>query len=366
MNAASAGGSILVASRRYAVLSPNAGDDATTQASVFASASLAGPVSVTAQHMLAELRQGITRSRTSVLSNLHVARNVELTASVARTRDDRGRGYEASAGLTILFGRSSSASLSRVSDPRGSRVAFDAQSPLPAGVGYGYEVRAEGGESSVVTGVARYQGDHGRYEVRQESSGADVSTTLSAAGALVAIGGNVYAARPVQNSFALVRVPGVEGVRASASHQQVGRTNRDGNLLVPDLQPYYGNILSIADSDVPLQYAVRRAGLVVAPPYRGGAVAEFDVRRIQRVTGRIAVVEGGTEQIPSYGELVLGQPGDGAVSPVGRDGEFYFENLAAGSHRAVVQKDGTPCEFTLEVPASANPVIDLGTVRCRR
>ena len=68
----------------------------------------------------------------------------------------------------------------------------------------------------------------------------------------MAIGGGLHATRPVQESFALVRVPGMKGVRAYLSHQEVGRTNRNGDVLVPNLLPYYGNRLDIADEDVPL------------------------------------------------------------------------------------------------------------------
>jgi outer membrane usher protein FimD/PapC len=76
----------------------------------------------------------------------------------------------------------------------------------------------------------------------------------------------------VRNSFALVRVPGVDGVRAYASHQEIGRTNRRGNLLIPDLLPYYGNELNIADTDIPIDYTVPDVRITLAPPYRGGAV----------------------------------------------------------------------------------------------
>ena len=84
-----------------------------------------------------------------------------------------------------------------------------------------------------VNGVARYQGAHGRYELRQETIGSESTTTLSTMGAIVGIGGGVFATRPVEESFALVRVPGVEGVRAFASHQEIGKTGRRGDLLVP-------------------------------------------------------------------------------------------------------------------------------------
>ena len=42
----------------------------------------------------------------------------------------------------------------------------------------------------------------------------------------------------MEQSFALVRVPGVSHVRAFMSNQEVGQTDGHGNLLVPNLLPY--------------------------------------------------------------------------------------------------------------------------------
>jgi outer membrane usher protein len=359
----SAGGSLTLSSRRYATLTPNPiNEDPRVQASAFSSVALARAVSVTLQHTQTRLHQGITRDRTGVLTSFRVGRNAELIASVTQAHDERGPRKEAYAGVAVVFGRSS-ASIAQVRDARGDRLTVEAQQPLPVGVGYGYQFRAEGGDNASVNGVARYQGPHGRYELRQETIGAQSTTTLSTMGAIVGIGGGVFATRPVEDSFALVRVPGVEGVRAFASHQEIGKTSRRGDLLVPDLQAYYGNVLDIADGDIPLQYAVSNVGMTLAPPYRGGAVAQFDVQRVQRVLGTIVIA--GQERPHTYGELtVTSADGRSYGSPVGADGSFYFENLPTGSYAATVEHRGTSCTFTLGIPASTEVVIKVGTQRC--
>jgi outer membrane usher protein len=358
----SAGGSVTFSSPRYATLTPNPlNEDPRRQGSVFTSVALSRAVSVTLQHMQTRLYGRISRDRSSVLTSVHLSRNAEFIASVAEVRDERGTRKETYAGVTVLFGRSS-ASVAHVRDARGNRMTVEAQQPLPVGVGYGYQLRAEGGDNASVNGVARYQGAHGRYELRQETLGTESTTTLSAMGAIVGIGGNVFATRPVQESFALVRVPGVEGVRAFASHQEIGKTGRRGDLLVPDLQPYYGNLLNIADGDIPLQYSVPDVGMTLAPPYRGGALAVFDVQRVQRVLGKIVSSD---DRPLAYGELTVTSAGGQAYgSPVGNDGSFYFENLSPGSYSAVVQNKDGQCTFTMEIPTSDDTVIKLGKVTC--
>jgi outer membrane usher protein len=361
----SAGGSVMLASRQYVTLTPNPlNEDPKTQANLYASTSIVSRLSLTAQYSQTEYHQDLERERSGLLASLHISRNIELTASAARTHDEHGHDHQAYASMTVLFGKAS-ATVARLRDNRGERMAYDAQQPLPVGAGYGYQMHAEDGATTIAAGVLRAQGQHGRYEVRQETVGNQTATTISAMGSIVGIGGGLYATRPVQQSFALIRVPGVEGVRAFSSHQEIGKTGRSGDVLVPDLQAYYGNILNIADGDIPIQYSVGNAGMTLAPPYRGGAVARFDVQKVQRVLGRLRINNGREETYQQYGELtVTTTAGRSYGSPIGNDGTFYFEDLPKGTHTAVMQYNESRCTFTLIIPNSNDMVLDLGTVKC--
>jgi outer membrane usher protein len=189
--------------------------------------------------------------------------------------------------------------------------------------------------------------------------------SLNAAGGLVYQAGSLIPARPVDSSFALVRVPEVKDVRVYASNVLVGRTNDRGDLLVPNLLPYYGNRLSIDDRDVPLNYEVRAVEQTIAPPYRGGAFVEFPVRQIRTVTGSVVIRDNKkVEAVPAFGQLTLTGNGEAYVSPIGRGGEFYFENIPAGTYNANIEyRDGT-CQFHLPVPPGADPVVKLGRSVC--
>jgi outer membrane usher protein len=293
-----------------------------------------------------------------------VHRMADLTASVTRLMGSVRAGTEVSVGVTVSFGGRAVASTSAVRNQEGTRAAFDIQQPLPVGTGFGYQIHGETGMRNASSGALQYQGAYGRYEVRREMTGTDGHTNVSIAGALVGIGGGLYATRPVRNSFALVRVPGVDGVRAYSSHQEIGRTNRRGNLLIPDLLPYYGNELNIADTDIPIDYTVSDVRITLAPPYRGGAVVLFPVRRIQRATGSVMLLTSAGEEQPSFGEISIVAAGERMTSPLGNAGEFYFENLPEGRHEASVTHEGRSCVFMLTVPQSTEAAITLGTFTC--
>ncbi len=128
------------------------------------------------------------------------------------------------------------------------------------------------------------------------------------------------------------------------------------------------NQISIADTDVPVDRALTRKHLLLAPPYRGGAIAEFSATRQWRVSGTL-VVEGQPDllrgQAALDAALTIDTPDGPLESWLGAEGEFYVEGIAPGVYAARVRSSDRRCAATLVVPASDAPVIRVGTVTCR-
>jgi outer membrane usher protein len=182
---------------------------------------------------------------------------------------------------------------------------------------------------------------------------------------LAYVGGSFFATRAVQESFAVIRVPELSGIRGYLNNLEAGATDSRGNLFVPSLLSYYGNKLSIAPKDIPLNHNIDVVDRIVAPPYRGGALVEFSAPRIQRVVGKTIVAKDSKEIVPAYGQLTLSANGKSFDSPLGKEGEFYFENLQGGRYQGLIEHKDLSCEFTLEIPQSPDELIQLGSVRCR-
>jgi outer membrane usher protein len=134
------------------------------------------------------------------------------------------------------------------------------QQSLPLGPGFGYRVVASQGENAVNEANAQYQGAYGRIEADYQhlgwGTGNGGHASLTATGGLVLIGGSAYLTRPVQDSYALIRVPGVGGVHGTMSNQVMGTTDGKGDLLIPSLLHYYGNRIGIDDRDIPLDHDI--------------------------------------------------------------------------------------------------------------
>jgi outer membrane usher protein len=273
-------------------------------------------------------------------------------------------------GATVLLGPRLVASLAHERDAGSATTVVEAQQSPPVGTGLGYRFRAARGADDAFHGELTYRGPFGEYRVVRDagssSSGASWTsgTSVGVSGGMVLIGGQVHATRAVSASYALVRIPEAAGVRVYADNQEVGRTNTRGNLLVPNLLEYHGNRLGIADTDLPLDYDIKTTSENVAPPYRGGAVVLFAGQHIQAISGRITVRHAGVDLVPAFGALVLTVGQEPHISPIGEHGEFYFENLPAGSYPALVQFETGTCTFTVSVPVTTAPLVLLGTLTC--
>lgn len=304
--------------------------------------------------------------RITLLGNLPVSRRSSVFVSVGSADEGMGRKAEVFAGLSFFLGGSSAASITVDHRNGQTQTVTEFDKTLPVGTGFGYRITAAGnGDRQTGNGLLQYQTSFGRYEMQFDPFHASVRPTITASGGLVYQGGALLATRPVQDSFALVRVPGVRDVRVFASNNQIGRTNANGDLLVPNLLPYYGNRLSIEDSDIPLNYEVAEVEKTIAPPNRGGALVVFPVRQVRTITGSVIVRDAkNNTAVPSFGELTLTAGGQNYQSPLGRQGEFYLENVPSGTHTASVDFREGHCAFSLQIPEGSAAVVKLGQLSC--
>jgi outer membrane usher protein len=309
--------------------------------------------------------------RASVSSSISINERMALFVSATRSRLDGLWSNGGFAAMSLNIGPRASASVSAESTAGDTTVGLNVQQAAPVGPGFGYRLQASGpgAGGELVDGELRAQSTWAQVDVRQSVMNGTRDTWAQVNGALVAIGGRVMATRPVQDGFALVRVPDVKGVRAYVSHQEMGRTNRRGDLLLPNLLAYYGNQISIADSDVPADRTLSYKQLLLATPYRGGAIAEFPATREWRVAGSLTLL-GNPEGLRGQRALdarVTVETARGAIdSWLGAEGEFYLEGLAPGTYVLHVTSGDIGCDATLVVPVSDAPVIRAGDLPCVR
>lgn len=328
---------------------------------------LPGTLSLSTRAVARLLRDQGPMGEASVAIGFSMLRDWQLLALLSESVQHGGPATAFHVSLQHHFGSSQSITIGGNGNLDAANATLDLARQLPTGNGVGYRVASAYGSSSRADIDAQVQGDAGRLGAALEVTGESVGAALDASGSLVMVQDlGVFATRPTGRSFAVLRVPGVEGVRGFRENHEVGRTDEKGTLFVPDLIPYYGNRLRIEHRDLPLNYEPGVIERVIAPPLLGGAVVEFTATPTSFVRGTVVVLEKRARVIPEYGELSVPLPDGPALSPVGKDGSFELEGVPPGVHRATITYGGGTCTFPFEVPASAPLVLELGELTCAR
>ena len=239
--------------------------------------------------------------------------------------------------------------------PRNGVGAGMMQNP-PLGVGTGW--RVDGASSGTYDLDVRRQYQAGEFEVEAARNQGINGQSLFVSGAATVLDGDVRYARQVPGSFAVVEVGDVANVPIYVDNQLMTHTNQSGRALVPNLRPYEDNRIGVDPLDLPLDTSIGARTIVLAPGYRTGVVARFPIERIKSATLTLVLANG---KLVPVGAMVHYK---GQVFPVVRGGVVYLTGLDH-AQSAPATWDDQLCTFRIPVPASHEPVPDLGKLVCR-
>jgi outer membrane usher protein len=353
-------------SEKYSTLLVNPGDDKPRLkfgAAVGAGSKKYG--NVTAGYSYYDMHKGETGARTELSYNKTLTKRSTIFINASETREDETE-YSIFAGLHIYFDNGISGSLSHM-DGGGSQTSkLGIQKSPPTGDGIGYLadiINSDTGD--YIDGRVQYQTDTGIYNVKYSNKDKDMGYAISAAGGIGYIDKSLFFSRPVNDSFAKVKVGGLENVGVSYYGNEVGRTNSKGELIVPNLRSFHDNRIDIESEDIPINYAIETIQQYVSPPFRSGAVIEFNVAKVQGVTGFLYIIEDGQEVPVELSTIYINANKKVIEGMIGLDGEYYFENVPQGKHTATVRFKEKNWEFDLVIPDTEETIVDAGRSICR-
>ncbi|ABA89298.1 sigma-fimbria biogenesis outer membrane usher protein [Syntrophotalea carbinolica DSM 2380] len=348
----------------------------------------------------AAIRQyaGDDRDQGSVSYTRSITSQVSVSTTYRKVREDGDDADEFLIALNFTPKRGLFVS-SRYEQTQDSKDAIlSVQKNPPVGEGLSYRARvkrseADSGTTWQVNPHLQYNGRYGiyegGYEERITEDQRESQYQLSVAGALVYVGGTFGATRPVYDSFGLVHVGDVEGVRIRLNSEEVGETDASGNLFVPNLGSYTQNQIGIEARDIPMDYYLSRVEKLVSPPLRSGSCIPFVVKRMQPIFGQLAIRVNGELRPVEFLEVTCTVKDRTFVFPTGSGGEFDIdltqsealkgilaseetgcsfasesENsfLEPGTYQAAIRYEGRRRAFCLTIPDTDDPFIDLGQV----
>ena len=255
---------------------------------------------------------------------------------------------------------------------QGSTQALSLQKTVPQGEGVGYELTAGRFDSDApdamfgrafVQANAVHASFGAEYAKASRPEGGPGLARVFVAGSIGGVAGRWFAARPVQDGFALVRVPGPSGVPVYSNGWFAGNTDAAGEVIATNIAAYYDNFIAFSTKELSLDYVFPRSEIVVSPPTRSGTLVEFAVRRNRAITGALVELRDGRQVPLEFREVELVRNGVAVGSFTGRRGEFYVENVEPGEY-VLRQGAGIACSAPIHVPEQAGALTEIGTVVC--
>lgn len=262
--------------------------------------------------------------------------------------------------LAFALGGRRSASAGVEHGSRGTVANLAYQDDPPVGPGGGFRASASFGRFDRAEAAYVHNLPMATLGAQLAHARGTTGLRLSAAGSLGLVGGGLFAARSLGESFAAVRVDGYPGVRVYADDRLVGVTGAGGSLTVPGLRAFEANRIRIDEADLPLEAQIDVVEQTIRPFARAGAVLRFAVRAERGVLMRVRREDGSA--LPAG--ATVGVEGDEASYVVVGDGEVYVPGLS-GRRKLHARWNGGRCGFTADVPATDDPQPYLDGLVCR-
>ncbi len=237
-----------------------------------------------------------------------------------------------------------------------------ASSPIEGGSGLGWRALAgHRAAADVAEAGAYWQADRWFGSLELRSGAGSQAWRAGLQGALVAVDGSVFAATRLQDSFALVEVPGQPGMVVGLGSGPGVRTDARGRALLPRLMAHQENAVRIDPAALPEGVEVEAFERSAVPAWRSAVKVVFPVRPGHAALVRIVLDDG--LPAPALAEVSLA--GEERRFTVAHRGEAYVNGLREGATTLELHWQGQSCTMALHVPAAAAAeVLRVGPLAC--
>lgn len=238
----------------------------------------------------------------------------------------------------------------------------------PTAGGWGWRAGQQYGDSSTIRAELSRLNRYGQWYLGYNRYDDSQSYYTQLTGALGWLEGNVYAMRQLTDGFALVDTGGVADIPVKLQNRLAGKTDRNGTLLLSELNSYQRNKIEIDPLALPADYRAPETEKYAVPGYGSGVRVEFAVYRARAVRLQVKDKAG---QALAMGSPVTVYTAQGAVAGegttrtlVGYDGQVYLENPPQGGKIAVKTPDGR-CSLPLPAASAEHDDTSLTETVCR-
>jgi len=284
--------------------------------------------------------------------------NASLFATAYSDLDNR-KNVGISIGVSIPLGIGMTGSTGTSRDRSGLTAVTQVSKPLTQEPGsLGWDFRDMEGQQAQRSASASYRSNFGTVQGTVNQRQREFSGTFQNEGSVVLASNDIFFGNRIDDAFAVINA-GAPGLQVLSENRPVAVTNGNGKALVPTLNSYQSNKISIDPRDLPLNASILTTQEFLSPAYRSGVIVDFGIKTDLR--SAIVILDG-----PNGQPLQAGLHGtlNGSVFVVGYDGRAYIENLDA-VNVVTVQLPTGHCQAEFAYAPQANTQVVIGPRICQ-
>lgn len=283
--------------------------------------------------------------------------NAGLNQNIDRSRD---RSLYLMVSISLENGINASSTVQQNNDQMS--YTLNASKTQPSEGGWGWNMALNRQESQQNgQGELGYLGRYGKVYGGYSRLSDNQTAYAGADGALVLMGGGLFASRNITNDFAVVSTDGIPDVPVLLQNNPIGTSNSSGLLLVTPLNSYQENEISINPLNLPANMRIDPVNAIAIPADRSGAMVNFTVKTVR--SALIVVKDAKGSVIPEGSTAIVN--GDRAQQAmVGFDGMVYFDTLKAHNTLNVTTSAGV-CTAQFDYPDKARDIPQIGPLTCQ-
>ncbi|WP_336962846.1 fimbria/pilus outer membrane usher protein [Sphingobium aquiterrae] len=240
------------------------------------------------------------------------------------------------------------------------RMAYSRSVPSAGGLGWGMTATRSDRDGAQYQADLTWRAQALQVQAGLYGGGGSQTRWSDVSGSLVLMDGGMFAANRINDAFVLVSTDGVAGIPIRYENQEIGRTNGDGQLLIPWASAYYSAKYEIDPLDLPSDVSTPVVAQQVAVKLGSGRIVRFPVRHLAAATLTLVDSQG---HYLKAGTPILTD--DGATIYVGWDGLAYLEGVKADNRLTATLSDGTSCTVAFAHDMATQGIAKIGALTCR-
>jgi len=273
-------------------------------------------------------------------------------------------------GASISLGQQRAASSSLQQQGQQSLLVADMVQAAPNTGGMGWRAQSRySADRHDILAELDHLGRYGRLKAGITVSEDHHSLYGGASGALVMMGGGLFASKSINSSFAVVSTSGVADVPILLQNSPIGRTNDKGLLLLSPLNAYQDNKISIDPMDLPANMRIDQVSMTATPAEQVGMMVNIDMTPVNAAS--VILQDGTGKHLPLGSQVkVISNKTvnnvDTLDAVVGFDGEVYLDILAEKNVLHVTTPDGNTCQVRFDYQNQDNNIPLIGPITCEK